>query len=93
MYVSQPNSRMEGHNTYTTAVRLELPARERWDSQGRLLLRCDAVIPDLYRESSVLELHNPVFRRLQQSGYFSTGAYRWRKRKRGKTGNIRRKIG
>ncbi|XP_050718968.1 uncharacterized protein LOC126999886 [Eriocheir sinensis] len=73
-YVSPQSSRMEGHDTYTTVVSLELPARERWDSQGRLLLRCDAVIPNLYRESSVLELHNPVFRRLQQSGYFSAGS-------------------
>ncbi|KAG0716346.1 hypothetical protein GWK47_009961 [Chionoecetes opilio] len=73
-YVTPQSSRLEGLNTYTTVVRLQLPARERWDSQGRLHLRCDAEIPGLYRESSVLELHNPVFRRLQQSGYFSAGS-------------------
>ncbi|KAK8398646.1 hypothetical protein O3P69_004049 [Scylla paramamosain] len=72
-YVSKQSQRQEDLNTFTTVVRLELPARERWDNQGRLHLRCDAEIPDLYRESSVLELHNPVFRRLQQSGYFSAG--------------------
>lgn len=74
-YVSPPSSRMEGLNTYTTVARLELPVRESWFSQGRLHLRCDAEIPGLYNESSrVLELQNPGFRRLQQSGYFSAGS-------------------
>lgn len=69
---------MEGHNTYTSSLRLVLPAQELWDSQGRLQLRCSAEIPGLFRESDVLELHNPELRRAQLSGLFAAGGWRMR---------------
>ncbi|XP_071532574.1 uncharacterized protein [Panulirus ornatus] len=72
-FVRQQTSHMEGHNTYTSSLRVVLPAQELWDSQGRLHLRCSAEISGLFRESDVLELHNPELRKAQLSGLFAAG--------------------
>ncbi|XP_042213267.1 uncharacterized protein LOC121860245 [Homarus americanus] len=55
-FVRPQTSRTEGHNTYTTSLRLILSAGQLWDDQGRLLLRCTADIPGLFHEAAHLEL-------------------------------------
>ncbi|XP_042880065.1 uncharacterized protein LOC122258305 [Penaeus japonicus] len=73
--VRPQSRRWEGrNNTYTSALRLVFSADEMWDEQGRLDLKCKAVIPGIFSESASLVLHNPIRRRTQLSGLFADGS-------------------